>query len=283
MKQRTAQARPQSLREHAQAFWNFYNPDGKPLDFDNIELSEKTINGIMFTTLYESTLTKSQFDRRTSALVTMSGGAIMKKQAQSMLLRAVGRSCFLQKPNKIFEECGGILPNLLHDIDPNVGKDALNQGLIDKAKDVRRKEWLSKVIDNEETLVAEIKSHTSLTAMQILKFVRNLKTIREQTTGISIGSGWKQQSGLPQLRQEIAELLGYQKWSDFYYLFQTIDTVPVLSTITDATQREQLENDLIARIGSARRYTVAGDSFDKLTSLESRARRTTPGPTTNER
>lgn len=270
MKQLTAHASPRSLREHAIAFWNYYNPSGEPSDVDAIELSETTINGILFTTLYEPTLAQETLHRRAQSIADLSQGAVPYQIAKKMLWRATGRSAIEMPYGKTFRSAGGVVENLLHRVDCQIGSKMLNRGLNDESKRARRMAAITSGTVTEQQLITEALARRSINAIQLLRLHSNLKNVREHRTGPTVKAIHVRSAENDELRAEIAQLLGYNKWVDLYFLFQTQLEIPILSTIEDPAERARVTADVAESIAKARRYQLPGDNVQKLMSPESR-------------
>lgn len=108
----TARHVVRTLGEHAMAFWNYYNPSGRPLDQLDTELSENTINGILLTCLYDRSVTEQTFAVRVRNIVALSHGAIQSSEAGILVARAYGYRYRKQLRNAW--RLGGSAPNLLH-------------------------------------------------------------------------------------------------------------------------------------------------------------------------
>lgn len=220
----TARHVVKTLGEHALAFWNYYNPSGRPLEELDTELSEDTINGILLSALLEESTTMDAFDERADRIDSMSQGVIPRSHARTLLARAYGYKYSRQVRGAAYLNKGKV-PCLLHQGMKVVQPDLMSvsiQGMNNRARYVAsvREQW------TYDTLAAHIAAQPSVNLQDLDKYQRQLRVfLMDKPMRVT--------------KSRINFLLGYDSWNALFGCVFEEGRAPNLALNPEAMTAEQ--------------------------------------------
>lgn len=239
----TARHVVKTLGEHALAFWNYYNPNGKPLDQIDTELSEDTINGILLTCMYDTQVSQEVFSRRCRRLVELSSGIIPEREACTLVARAFGYR--YARNLKSYWKAHKAAPNLLYLAQPAVltGHSESKQG---RARNIAR---VTQLYGDRNGLYTHIDTLDNITMQKLDELCHAMRVFMlTQDRKLS--------------KQRVAQRLGYGSFNALKGTLLERGTALNLVKFPDAISAEELKGiaERRAQYNINRRNTASHDN-----------------------
>ena len=274
----TAWTGPQNLREHALAFWGYYNPHGRPLEEVDIELNENSINGILFSTLLAPTLDLATFQRRVARMVHLSQGAIRRTPAERLLCRTIGFEggryemmvALRQGPivNQAYVQNRGSLSSIAD----------RNKEQVQRELEIRREVTAAEATD--ESVVAGYVNRDVLWRTDLVRAFRRLlvrrRTIRRDAIrqGLAVEVGANSSTRQRNARNFVARQIGYSDWEEMFYVYVALKEIPNLvraprSDLAQCIEQGRLMAETCGRPYKISELTVPEDPAEHHISGES--------------